>query len=167
MFRQIIPQEIGDNPFTLIGKDWALITGTKPNGESNPMTASWGGVGVLWGKPVCYLFIRPQRHTHTFTEEGDRLSVCFFTEEYRKELSLCGTVSGRDTDKVKACGFTPVLHGGTVYYEQARLVFICRKLYTGKIEESGFFDTSLLANYKAGDFHTVYVCEIEEVLTKE
>lgn len=167
MFRKISPEEIQDNPFALIGKDWALLTAAKTDGSFNSMTASWGGVGILWNKPVCYLFVRPQRYTHEFTEEGNRLSACFFAEEYRKQLSLCGRVSGRDTDKVAACGFTPVRENGAVYYEEARLVLLCRKLYTGKIEPDGFMEKELLANYPISDYHTVYVYEIEEVLSKE
>lgn len=72
------------------------------------MTASWGGVGILWNKPVAFLFIRPDRYTHGFIEENDRLTLSFYGEEYRKALQICGTESGRDTDKVKECGFTPL-----------------------------------------------------------
>ena len=167
MFRKISPEQIQDNPFALIGKDWALLTAAKADGSFNSMTASWGGVGILWNKPVCYLFVRPQRYTHEFTEEGDRLTASFFGEGYRKQLTLCGRVSGRDTDKVAACGFTPVREDGAVYYEEARLVLVCRKLYTGKIDPDGFFDKELLSNYPAADYHTVYVYEIEEVLIKD
>ncbi len=167
MFHKIKPEEIGDNPFTLIGQNWALLTATKPDGSYNCMTASWGGVGILWGKPVCYLFVRPQRYTHEFTEAGNRLTACFFTEEYKKALALCGKVSGRDTDKVAACGFTPVMEDGAVYYKEARLALVCRKLYTGKIDPDGFAERELLHNYVAGDYHTVYVYEIEGVLLKD
>lgn len=166
MFHKISPEELRDNPFALIGRDWALLTATKPDGTSNCMTASWGGVGILWGKPVCYLFVRPQRYTHEFTEAGDRLSACFFSEEYRAALSLCGRVSGRAVDKVSACRLTPVTENGATYYQEARLALLCRKLYTGKIDPEGFADPALLKNYTAGDYHTVYVYEIEEVLAK-
>lgn len=167
MFRKISPEEIQDNPFALIGRDWALLTATKADGSFNSMTASWGGVGILWNKPVCYVFVRPQRYTHEFTEEGNKLTVCFFGEEYRKQLALCGRVSGRDTDKVAACGFTPVSENGAVYYEEARLALICRKLYVGKIEPDGFVERELLNNYAASDYHTVYVYGIEEALLKD
>ena len=57
-FKEIKPQKINDNPFKLIGKDWALVSaGTKE--EFNTMTVSWGGVGVMWGKDVAFTFIRP------------------------------------------------------------------------------------------------------------
>ena len=47
-FREISVEQLKDNPFTLINKDWMLITAG--DGEKhNTMTASWGGVGELWG----------------------------------------------------------------------------------------------------------------------
>lgn len=51
-FKEIKPEELKENPFTMIGKDWLLITaGTKEH--CNTMTASWGGLGVMWGKAFC------------------------------------------------------------------------------------------------------------------
>ena len=132
------------------------------------MTASWGGVGVLWNKPVCFCFVRPQRYTHEFTEQGDRLTLTFFGGEYKKELGYCGRVSGRDTDKVRDCGFTEVRDSdGYVYFDEAKVVVCARKLYRDVLREDGFLDKTLLSNYSAGDYHAVYVCEIEKVLVSE
>ena len=104
-FRTITPEEFSGNPFTLIGRDWMLVTAANPGdglrgGEDyNTMTASWGGMGILWGKPVAFVFVRPQRHTFSFTEKNDRLTLSFFGPEYREALNFCGTKSGRDCDK--------------------------------------------------------------------
>ena len=46
----------------LIGKQWMLVT-AGPADEFNTMTASWGGIGWLWNKPVAFVFIRPERYT--------------------------------------------------------------------------------------------------------
>lgn len=168
MFHTVKPEELTQNPFALIGQDWMLLTATKPDGSFNQMTASWGGLGILWGKPVCFCFIRPQRYTHEFSEAGDRLTATFFSEDYRRALALCGRESGREVDKVKECGFTPVrTESGAVYYEEAKLVLSCRKLYVDQLKESAFVDPALLANYPDKDYHTVYVYEIEEVLVAE
>lgn len=168
MFRKIDPEELTQNTFSLIGKDWMLLTATKPDGSFNQMTASWGGLGILWGKPVCFCFIRPQRYTHAFSEAGDRLTAAFFGEDYRRALAFCGRNSGREVDKVAACGLTPVCtESGAVYYEEASLVLCCRKLYADQIKEQCFIDRAMLENYPAGDYHTVYVYEIEEVLVAD
>ena len=162
------PEEITQNPFTLIDKDWMLLTAAKPDGSFNTMTASWGGVGILWNKPVLYCFIRPQRYTHEFSEASERISATFFTEAYREALTLCGRKSGRELDKVKACGLTPVRsERGHVYFNEAKLVLNGKKLYTGKIDPAGFADPAIDKNYAKGDYHTVYVYEIEEVLVAQ
>ena len=168
MFVSRKPEEIKENPFSLIGHDWMLLTAAKPDGSFNTMTASWGGVGVLWNKPVLYCFIRPQRYTHEFTEASARISATFFSEDYRAALTLCGRKSGRELDKVKECGLTPVVgDGGHVYFAEAKLVLNGKKLYTGKIDPAGFADAAIDKNYALKDYHTVYVYEIEEVLVAE
>ena len=71
------------NPFFKIGKEWMLITaGTKE--KINTMTASWGSLGVMWGKNVAFTFIRPQRYTKEFIDDNNTFSLCFFPEEYKK-----------------------------------------------------------------------------------
>ena len=75
--KEITPRDLG-NDMKMIGDDWTLITAEKKDGSVNTMTASWGFMGVLWNKPVCAVFIRPQRHTLGFVEEAERLSLTFF-----------------------------------------------------------------------------------------
>ncbi len=167
MFTEITPDMIHENPFSLIGEEWMLLTATGPDGRFNCMTASWGGVGVLWNKPVFYCFIRPQRYTHEFSEAGDRLTASFFPPEYKKALAFCGKYSGRDVDKVKETGLTPVREGSTVYYEEAKLVLCGRKLYRDVIRPEGVADSTVFDAYPEKDYHSVYVFEIEKVLAKE
>ncbi len=167
MFHSCKPQALVGNPFSMIGDDWMLLTATKPDGSFNQMTASWGGLGILWGKPVLFAFVRPQRYTHEFCEQGDRLTACIFSEEHRKTLAFCGRMSGRQVDKAAACSLTPVRDRGQVYYEEARLVLSCRKLYADVLKEGSFLEPALLSHYAEKDYHTVYVYEIEEVLVAD
>lgn len=69
------------------------------------MTASWGGLGVLWRKPVATIYVRPQRYTYTFLEENPYFTLSFFGPQWKKQLAYCGAVSGREEDKFAACGF--------------------------------------------------------------
>lgn len=171
-FREISVEELKENPFTLINKDWMLITagGVSADGDvkkHNTMTASWGGVGELWGKYVSTIYIRPQRYTLEFVEENDYYSLCFFSEDYRPALNLCGTKSGRDCDKEKEAGLTPCFDREAPYYEQAKLVFLCRKLYKQDLEAGSFVDQSLLSKcYPAMDLHRMFIGEIVTVLEK-
>ena len=78
-----------------IGKEWMLVTAGTPD-KFNTMTASWGGVGYLWNKAVAFVFIRPERYTHEFVENNERLTLAFLGNENREILNFCGTKSGRD-----------------------------------------------------------------------
>lgn len=165
-WKEIIPNEITKDPFSLIGKDWMLVTAGDKE-KANTMTASWGGVGILWNKPVSFCFIRPQRYTLEFVEDKEYYSLSFFGPEYRDALNYCGTHSGRDGDKFEACDLT-LSYDLAPYPEQANLVMICKKLYKQDMESSCFLDPSLVEkNYADGDFHRTFAGEIVKVLVKE
>ena len=99
-FKEITPEEYKGNVFNDIGKKWMLITAAK-DGKVNTMTASWGNMGVMWGKDIVSVFIRQTRFTKEFVDNADCFSISFLDhEKYAKELSYLGTVSGRDEDKI-------------------------------------------------------------------
>ncbi len=162
--RMLKPAEIKDNPFQAIGKDWMLIAaGTRQ--AHNMMTASWGAWGVLWHKPVCFCFVRPHRHTYGFMEQNFFYTLNFFGKKYRKALNFCGSKSGRDVDKVKATGLTVCCDKtGAVYFAQARLVIVCKKIYAQRIDPHGFLDPSIEDNYPKKDYHQMYVGEVVRCL---
>jgi flavin reductase (DIM6/NTAB) family NADH-FMN oxidoreductase RutF len=165
-FREIAPESIKDNVFKLIDKDWMLITAGTIDAW-NTMTASWGGLGILWNKSVAFCFVRPTRHTYGFMEKHDRFTLSFFEEEWRDALNLCGTRSGRDTDKAKETGLKPVSGAqGTVHFEQARMVLECRKLYFQDISPERFLDPSIDKNYPNKDYHRMYVGEVLRCLAR-
>lgn len=159
-FTEILPEQLDENAIKLIGSEWMLITAGRMD-SFNTMTASWGGLGVLWNKPVCYTVIRPQRYTYGFMEQSAYFTLSFFDLDYRKALELCGTKSGRDVDKCKETGLTPVRSGcGAVYFDEARIVMECRKIYIQDIDPEGFIDPTIAENYPEKDYHRMYVGEI-------
>lgn len=168
MFRSIDPKALEGNVFSMIGEQWMLITAGTAE-RCNTMTASWGGLGVMWGKPVAVCVIRPQRYTRTFVEENSYFTLSFLGEDYRKALSLCGSKSGREVDKIKECGFTVAVgEGGAPYFEEARLVLVCRKLYHQDLDPAGFEGPEEDKKWYPGkDYHRMYVGEIVEALKKE
>lgn len=165
VFTEIKPDKMQGNIFDMIGRQWMLVTAGNVD-NFNTMTASWGGAGILWGKPVAFSFIRPQRYTFQFLQKYDSYTLSFFNESYREALNICGSRSGRDTDKVKETGLTPAYSGDAVYFDEAETVFICRKLYSQDLTIDGFNDKEIARTYKGDDFHRVFVGEIEKALTK-
>mgnify|MGYP000982540223 FL=1 len=165
--RRIEAGEIQGNLFKMIGDDWMLITAGSRE-KFNTMTASWGGAGVLWNKNVTFAFVRPQRYTREFMDKGDVYTLSFFGPEYRWELTFCGTKSGRDVDKAKETGFHPAAAScGAVYFEEASLVLVCRKIYIQDLDPKGFLLPEIAKNYEQEDYHRMYVGEVLEALVKD
>lgn len=153
------------NPFKLIGKDWFLLTSGNMN-EYNTMTASWGQMGILWNKPVFTTVVRTSRKTFELMEKNEFFTASFFDEDYRSALNFCGSHSGRDCDKAKETGLVPVELEGTVAFEQAKAVMVCRKLYEKDMAEDDFLDKSLLKFYEKDPFHKTFIGEIVGYYTK-
>lgn len=166
-FREIHLNELSFNPFSKIGSQWMLITAGDENGF-NTMTASWGGLGVIWGKNVATTYIRPQRYTKEFVDANERFTLSFYPSQYKKALSVCGTLSGRDCDKVQEAGLTPYFLDGTAAFKEAELVFVCRKLYQTVLSPEHFLDKDCDATcYPQKDYHTMYISEIEKAYIRE
>ena len=157
-----------ENLISLIKDDWMLVTAGSEE-SFNTMTANWGGMGFLWNKPVAFIFIRPERYTHDFLEENDRLTLSFYAEDYREALRICGTKSGRDINKVEATGLTPVaLESGAMTFSEARLTLDCHKLFKAPMQATDFIDKEILNTWYGakGGLHDMYIVEIDDVYIK-
>lgn len=165
-FKEINVEELQFNPFTKIGREWMLITAGDQE-KFNTMTASWGGVGILWGEKVVTTYIRPGRYTKEFVDANDTFTIAFFDSEYRDALNICGSISGRDEDKVKKAGLTPYFIDGTVSFQQANMVLVCKKMYQDTIKPDFFDATENIAKwYPEKDYHTMYISRVLKVLIK-
>lgn len=154
-----------ESVFSLIGDRWMLVAATDKNGKTNAMTASWGGMGVLWGKKVAFVFIRPQRYTKKFVDDADTFSLSFFDDSYKKMLGYMGKVSGRDEDKIAKSGLSLTIKDDTPVFKEATLTLICRKMYRQTMKEECFIDKSNIEKwYPSKDYHDVYVAEIVKEL---
>ncbi|MEG0824690.1 MAG: flavin reductase family protein [Oscillospiraceae bacterium] len=164
MLKPIDPKKLNANVFSMLDDSWALITaGNREN--CNTMTASWGGLGILWNKPVATIYLRPQRYTKTFVDREDYFTVAFFGADYHGALELCGAKSGREVDKVNKCGFSIAYgEGDAPYFQEAELVFICKKLYRDSIKPQCFLDSAPEDCYPKKDYHDLYIGEIVAAL---
>lgn len=162
------PEELEKNVFHAIGKEWLLITAGDEK-KSNTMTASWGAMGVMWGKPAVTVYIRPQRYTKEFVDREGRFTLSILGEEYRKALQVCGTISGREVeDKWAAAGLTSFLVDGVPAVKEASVVLVCRTMYHDTIKPECFDDSSQEEKwYPDKDYHTMYLAQVEKVLVKE
>ena len=167
--KQILPASFQENVFEMIGKDWMLITAQKGD-KINTMTASWGGLGVIWNKNVATVYIRNSRYTKEFVDSQENFSICVMPQKFRNELSYCGKVSGRDEDKIAKCGFSVAHHKDVPYFNESRLVLICKKLYAQEMKAECFTNENKnLAEtfYKDNDWHVMYIAEIQDILAAD
>lgn len=148
------------NAVSMFDDKWCLITAGNKD-SYNTMTASWGAMGELWNKDVCFIFIRPQRYTLEFTEREELFTLSFFGEEYKKALGFCGRNSGRDCDKAKETGLTPMEIDGSMSFEESETVVVCKKLFYQDIDPQGFIDKAIDGVcYPEKDYHRMYVGEV-------
>ncbi len=164
MFKEINAKDIKENFIKNIADEWMLISAGDKDGY-NMMTASWGFMGEMWGNDTAVAMIRPQRYTMEFVEKSDYFSLSFYGD--RKDIhKVCGSLSGRDVNKTEMTGLTPVFENNTVYFEEARLVIICKKQYMQAMDSKCFIDKEPLKWYD-NDFHNMIFGKIEKVLVKE
>ncbi|MCQ5131091.1 flavin reductase family protein [Butyricicoccus faecihominis] len=146
--------------FDLLAKDWMLISaGTEE--KWNTMTASWGGIGVIWGKPSVTAYIRHSRYTKEFVDNSEYFTITFLQDGHRDALNTLGSKSGREIDKMHESGLTPVFVEGQPTFEEAKLVLVCRKRCKSEIAPEDILQQETIDKwYGDHDFHTMYIGEI-------
>lgn len=163
-FNEITPEMMDKNVFHAIGKEWMLVTAGNEK-KANTMTASWGGLGVMFGKDAAYIVIRPQRYTREFLDNEDTFSLSFLDESHRSALNYLGSVSGRDEDKISKSGLTVAYTDHTPYIADANTVLICRKMLRQQFDKASLTDAGFDKTfYPNKDYHILYIAEITRVL---
>lgn len=168
--KEINCKDLKINPFDLFGGEWMLVSAGNEETGCNTMTISWGHLGCLWGHndPTAVVYLRQSRYTKTFVDREDYFTLCVMDKSFKKQMAYLGSVSGRDEDKIGKAGLTPVYADNSVWFEEAKLVLVCKKVYQSDLQESGFLcQDTLDQHYAQGDFHSMYVGKIEKVLVRD
>ena len=166
--KEINYHELVLNPVEVFRDDWMLVSAGKASKDYNTMTIGWGHLGCIWGMPTAIAYVRPERYTKEFMDKEEYFTLTWFGKKYRDELLYLGRKSGRDEDKVKKVGFTPTFDDSTVWFKEAQLVIICRKLYADEFHENCFVDHKVIETmYPDHRFHTAYYGEIVKILQQE
>ena len=166
-FRKIAPEELQGNIIKMISQDWMLITAGNAE-KANMMTASWGGAGVLYNKPVAICFINPARYTYSIMEKSETFTLTFYPGEYKDVLQYCGTKSGRDEDKIKGSGLTPVYtENGAVAFSQACVIIECRKMLSQSLMLDSIENEQERNKRAMQPMHKMYIGEILNVWVKQ
>jgi flavin reductase (DIM6/NTAB) family NADH-FMN oxidoreductase RutF len=126
LFKSISPEEITDNVFKLVGKDFTVITAGKIP-EHNSMTAGWGGLGILFEKPTTWCFLRASRYTLELIKKEQTYTMSYFSDEYKEQVLFFGSKTGKNTDKMKETALTAIqTPSGNTTFKEARLIIECK-----------------------------------------
>lgn len=154
------------NPYGLWEDQWLLLTsGDFSALQFNSMTVAWGSIGAMWNRPFVQVVVRPARYTYQFMEKYPTFTLCAFPEEYRPALSMMGSRSGRNVNKVDLSGLTPIASTTVAApcYAEASLVIECTKIYWDDLDPARFIEKDIHDNYPARDYHRIYFGEINAI----
>ena len=166
IYKTVDPRSIKDNLIKCFAEEWALITAGNRE-DYNMMTASWGFAGEMWGNDSIAVVVRPQRYTMDYIDKSDYFTVSFYGDN-KAIHKVCGTKSGREVDKTKETGLTPVLSEKYVYFKEARMVLIVKKQFVQTLCEDCFCDKAIIDKwYPEKDYHNMIIGKIEKVLIAE
>ncbi len=142
----------------LDGDGILLVAGNPPN----PMTIGWSTIGHIWNKEIMNVLVRPVRYTFQKMESSRDFSVCVLPDPYRKELNLCGTRSGCDTNKLELCN----LHVekchlvDSFFISESAIHFECRTVHKHFLDPVTLDPEIIKRYYPQKDYHMVYYGEI-------
>ena len=159
--KEIKISEFNLNPIDVFGKDWLLLTAGNMD-KSNMMTVGWGSLGTMWNKPFAQIVVRPSRYTYQFLSEFDTFTLTSFSKEYKKDLTLLGTKSGYDCDKLAETSLTPMNSKivSAPSYEEANMVIECKTIYWQDMDKDNFLTPEIEKSYNGKDYHRIYFGEI-------
>lgn len=128
-------RDIEMKPFSVLDEEWALVTAGVRD-KFNSMTISWGSFGMIWYKPVISIYIRKSRYTFELIEKEDYFTVSLYPNEFKDDMKILGSKSGRDCDKLSETKLKPnYISDNIITYEGAKITYVCKKLHIQDILE--------------------------------
>ena len=151
-----------DKTLALLADPGLLLASTKRSGESNVMTIGWGVAGIIWGKPLFAVLVRPSRYTYEFIEDSGEFTVDVPTEEMRRWVAMCGSRSGRHLDKFGTYGMSTSA-GQTVSavtIDACPMVYECKVVHHNDVIPANLAPEIESSSYGGSNYHRVYYGEI-------
>jgi flavin reductase (DIM6/NTAB) family NADH-FMN oxidoreductase RutF len=150
--------------YSLFSEKWFLLTGGDfRKNHFNTMTIEWGSIGKVWRMPLVQVFVRHSRYTYQFMEQYDSFTLSCFPPQYKKALTLLGTKSGRDGNKIAEAGLTPQAASSVAspVFAEAELTIECEKIYWDDIVLNQILKEEAVTRYGTNpDIHRVYFGKI-------
>jgi flavin reductase (DIM6/NTAB) family NADH-FMN oxidoreductase RutF len=101
-----MPKRLKDPQTVLQPNPVIMVSCADRNGRSNILTIAWAGI-VSSNPPMVSISIRPGRFSHEMIKDTGEFVINMPDEKLLYATDLCGSISGRDTDKFQAAKLTP------------------------------------------------------------
>lgn len=75
--------------------------------EYNMLTVAWTGT-ICSDPAMCYISVRPERHSYDIIKRTGEFVINLTTEALARATDWCGVKSGKDVNKWREMGLTPV-----------------------------------------------------------
>ena len=133
----------------------------KAGDRTNLMTIGWALSGYVWRRSTIMVAVRNSRFTYGLIEKADSFTINVPSRNMEKSLQICGSKSGRDTNKFQECRLatqpakkvtTPILQIPGYHIE-------CRIICKVPMDPKNMLP-ELETLYPARDYHTLYFGEI-------
>ncbi|MCX6910821.1 MAG: flavin reductase [Verrucomicrobia bacterium] len=138
----IKPFDLWQETMAALAHEGVLLNTVGADGKPNTMTIGWMTAGIIWGKPIVTVLIRPSRYSFGRIEEVREFTVNVMPPRFAGAIQLCGSASGRDVD------------------EQAVICYECRVVHTNDVIPANFAPDISASFYAKGDFHRIYFGEL-------
>jgi len=172
LFKEISPEELIDNVFTLVGKDLSVITAGKEE-HYNSIVSSGGGFGLIFEKPTTWCILRADRYTLEMIQKEQTYTLSYFPKEYKKQMLFLGSESGRKSEKMKEVKLTSVqTPSGDISFKEARLIIESKLMAAITANPSDFYTQEIKdainEAYKEANVYRKFIFgEITHVLVKK
>jgi flavin reductase (DIM6/NTAB) family NADH-FMN oxidoreductase RutF len=159
------------NPFNLIGDECILVTAGNEKSGCYTMRKTWGHLGCFgnFWDPTAMVYLRNSDNIKKIVDEEPYFTLCVLDKSYERPMNELGAyIKGLDNKGIAQAGLSPVYEDNWVYFIEAKLVIMCKKIYVSELLESGFvYKEDVEGNYPERNFHTMYIGKIERVLVKD
>lgn len=91
-----------------------MVSAGDREGNKNIITIAWTGT-ICTNPPMVYISVKPQRFSYGMIKDTGEFAINLTTDKLSRAADYCGVRSGRDVDKWKETGLTPIQAGTLAY----------------------------------------------------
>ena len=134
----------------IVGPRQVILVTCRDEGKDNIITLAWH-MPTSFHPSLYAISVGKTRFSHQMIKNSGAFCVNFMSADFKKEMEVCGSVSGRDTDKFKESGFEKES---------------CGKIDCPRIKEAlGYLECEVVESLETGD-HTIFIGKVIDSGTK-